>query len=321
MLGAILGDDFDVSFEAEEVVITFSDAGTPEVSRYKIGRLAPYKMRRDKYRLDGSLEEMMVRDEEIQIVSYPDKKVVVRSQRNTGTEKGALKSELVSLVRKNYDVKPLGREMVEGRRALVIVIAPKEEGTRPSFRVWLDHETGLPLKTETYSIDGTLSFLSALSGVAINPSFPRDYFVIMVPHGTKAFELPVVQAGGNGRVEEEKPAGMSYALKGGYILKETGVDDKGNRQSIYHDGLNTISVFSEDWNDALSRRMEKEAGRPKAILSKVRRGDFEGFYCSRNRNNILSFISGGHRYILVGEVSKKGLVDIAIDLRKEMDKR
>ena len=320
ILNSLLADNYEVSFEAEELLIAFSDDGAPEINRYKIGRLMPSKRRRDTYRLDGSIEEIVVQDEDMQIVSYPEKKMVVRSRLKPNIKSKAISTELVSLVRQNYHIRSMDKDMVSGRSAVVVVISPKEKGTRPSFKAWIDHETGLPLKTETYSIDGTLSFLSTLSDIVINPSFPQDYFVIMVPPGTKAYEQPSTASDDIDRVEGSVKRSVTSVLKGGYLLKKTGLDERGNPQSIYHDGLNSISVFSEDWNDNLSMKMEKEAKNSETILNKVKKGRFEGFLCSKNRNNILSFISGSHRYILVGEVSKKGLIDIAIDLKAKVGK-
>ena len=315
ILNSLLADNFEVSFEAEELVIAFSDDGAPEINRYKIGRLMPSKRRRDTYRLDGSIKEIMVQDEDMQIVSYPDKKMVIKSRRKPDTKTKAISAKLVALVRQNYHLKSTGKEMVSGRSTIVIAINPKEKGTRPSFRVWIDHETGLPLKTETYSIDGKLSFLSILSGVVINPSFPQDYFVIMVPLGTKAYEPPVASLENVNKSKEKLAPGVSHALKGGYLLKETGLSDSGHIQSIYHDGINSVSVFTKDSNDVISGSTKK-GDKSQVTLNNVKRVGFEGFFCNRGKNNILSFISGSHRHILVGEVSKKGLIDIAIDLKE-----
>ena len=315
ILNSLLANVYDVSFEAEELLITFSDSGAPEINRYKIGRMLPDKMRRETYRLDGSVEELMVQDEDVQIVSYPDKKAVIRSLRIADNKNKAIDNELVSLIRKNYHIKSTGRDTISGRSAIVVVISPKEAGSRPSFRVWIDHETSLPLKTETYSFDGSLSFLSTLSAVVINPSFPSDYFVIMVPHGTKAFEAEAAPSKNSSNPSKKISAGKSHALKGGYFLKETGLSESGNIQSIYHDGINNISLFSEDLSAADLELTNKNS---KGNLNNVKREDFEGFFCSRNRNNILSFISEKQRYILVGEVSKKALIDIAMDLKSEV---
>ena len=320
ILNSLLTDNYEVSFEAEELLIAFSEGGAPTINRYKIGRLLPSKRRRDTYRLDGTVEEIMVQDEYLQIVSYPDKKMVVRSPRNPNAKTKAISTELVSLVQQNYHIRSTGKEVVSGRSAIVVEIKPKGKGTRPSFKAWIDHETGLPLKTETYAIEGALSLLSTLSDVVINPSFPQDYFVIMVPSGTKAYEQPTTDSDNINAIAEKEKLLVPRALEGGYLLKKTGLDERGNLQSIYHDGLNSISFFSEDWNDDLSRHMEKEAKSSKTTLSKVKKGSFEGFLCSRKRDNILSFISGTHRYILVGEVSKKALIDIAIDLKAELGK-
>ena len=314
LLGNLLRGDYSVSYEAEEVTIRFSH-GEPRISRYKVGKLKPHKMRREKYALDGSVEEIMVHDDELQIVSYPQKNIVVREPRSKNRPGSGDTERLIRLVRKNYDVDLAGNAVIASRAAIIVSIKPKERESRPSFKVWVDHETSMPLKTETYTADGSLTFLSTLSNISVNPSFPQDYFVIMVPSGTTAYEQP--QRETKSSEEEDNLEKLSYhKLSGGYELKERLLDEKGNLQLIYHDGLNMVSFFSEDWTADMADALGKMNESPGGVVERIKRKGFEGYYCNRGGENILNFISDKHRYVIVGEVSKEGLIDMAIEFKK-----
>ena len=74
----------------------------------------------------------------------------------------------------------------------------------------------------------------------------------MVPHGTTAYEQPpaVTKTPDERKILKKLPY---FELGGGYELKDRLVDEKGNLQLIYHDGLNMISLFSEDWTKEIGR--------------------------------------------------------------------
>ncbi|MDH3974253.1 MAG: hypothetical protein OEV42_08235 [Deltaproteobacteria bacterium] len=316
LLENLLRGDYYVSFEAEELTIHFSH-GEPQINRFKVGKLKPHKMRREKYAIDGSVEEIIVHDDELQIVSYPKQNIVVRSPRNKTGVRADEKRKLIDLVKKNYDVVFVGNAVISSRPSVIVSINPKDRGSRPSYKVWIDHKTSMPLKTETYSIDGSLSFHSTLSNIVINPSFSQDYFVIMVPGGTVAYEQP--PSSSKPQNEEKKLKKLPYFnLGGGYELKESLPHEKGNLQLIYHDGLNMVSIFSEDWNKDKAGFLKKMEASSGGIVERIREKNFEGYYCNRGGENILNFISDKHRYVIVGEVSKKGLVDLAIEFKERV---
>ena len=320
ILETLVRDDYYVSYQAEEVVIFFSNS-EPKIERYKVGKLKPHKMRREKYNLDGTLEEVIVNDEELQIISYPKRKIAIKSPLSKNKKSVVSKKELINLIKNNYDIKPVDKDGISGRKALVISIKPKERGTRPSFNVWFDSETGLIMKTETFGTDGRLSYLSSLRNIVINPSFPHDYFVIMVPPGTAAYEPAgtVVKTHDPDKVKKQRD--FFDKLSGGYVLKEVMEDDKGQLQLLYHDGLNSVSVFSEQWSNERSKMLEKIESGTGQLIERVKISGFEGFFCRRGSENIMSFVSNDHRFTVVGEVSKQGLVNISIDLKKRKLKR
>ncbi|MBE9503198.1 MAG: hypothetical protein IME96_03380 [Proteobacteria bacterium] len=320
ILETLLKGDYYVSYQAEEVVIFFSNS-EPKIERYKVGRLKPHKVRREKYNLDGTLEEVVVNDEDLQIISYPKRKMAIKTPLSKSKKATDSKKELIGLIKNNYDVKYVNNDEVSGRKALVISIEPKEIGTRPAFSVWFDSETGLIMKTETFDTHGRLSYLSSLRNIVINPSFPHDYFDIMVPSGTVAYELSgtVVKIYSPDKVK--KHGDFIERLSGGYVLKEVMEDDNGQLQLLYHDGLNSVSVFSEQWSNERSRMPGNAESGAGQLLEKVKINGFEGFFCRRGPENIMSFVSDNHRLTVVGEVSKQGLVNISIDLKKRKVRR
>lgn len=314
VLETLLRDDYYVSYQAEEIVIFFTD-GDPKVERYKVGKLKPHKMRREKYNLDGTLEEVIVNDEELQVISYPKRKIAIKTPLSRTKKATDSKKELLGLIKSNYDIKPVNNDEVAGRKALVISIKPKERGTRPSFNVWFDSETGLIMKTETFGTDGRLAYLSSLRNIVINPSFPNDYFVIMVPRGTVAYE-PAGTVVKTHSTDKAKQGGFIDRLSGGYVLKEAMEDDKGQLQLLYHDGLNSVSVFRESWGDEGSKMLENIESGTGQFIERVNINGFEGFFCRRGSENIMSFVSNNYRLTVVGDLSRQGLLNISIDLKK-----
>jgi negative regulator of sigma E activity len=269
-------------------------------------------MRRESYSIDGSVQEVIVHDDEMQIVYYPSEKIVVRSPREKIRD-SQIVGEMIVLIKANYDVHIEGEARVSGRKVSIVSIMPKKRGTRPGFRVWLDRDYLLPLKTETYDLKGNTSYQNTYGKLAINPSFKQDYFVIMVPPGTVAYESTA--ATGNPK-DYEMPD--LQQIPGGYVLKEAIKGEDGHFQAIYHDGLNSISVFSEDWNETGA---EKMFGRSEAMVEIVTLDGLDAFFCRRGTKGLISFVSEGHKYTVVGEVSKEGLIAISLDIKRMSMKR
>lgn len=328
VLENLLSDEYSVSFEAEELEIFFSTS-EPHITRYKTGKLKPYNMRREKYRIDGKVEEIIVQDKETQIIAYPEKGLVVRSFRENIFNSVEYFAEIISLIKQNYEFNVLGETFLSGRPVSIILIKSKDEGSRPSFKLWLDHEMKIPIKSETFNMDGSLLFLSSFSKITVNPSFPLDYFYVMVPSGTVAYDeinqksisMPVSYKGKDrGTVNDLHGDSLPEdSLPGGYRLKDKWVDDSGNVQLLYHDGLNNISVFREDRDDKkveYQENLHKACGPSKET---VKEDGFVGVFCTRGTENIMTFILNKHRYIVVGRISKKGLTDIGEEFNRRIN--
>ncbi|MBE9536229.1 MAG: hypothetical protein IMF07_03530, partial [Proteobacteria bacterium] len=90
---------------------------------------------------------------------------------------------------------------------------------------------------------------------------------------------------------------------------------------IYHDGLNSISVFIEDWNEAENLSAGKMFSRSGAMLERINFKGLDAIFCKRGSKRLVRFISEGHKYTVVGEASREGLIEISLDIKRKSMER
>jgi len=99
--------------------------------------------------LDGSPRQIFRNNDEVYCFLADDKTVMVDKHHvNTGFP--ALLPQQIADLKEYYDVRLDGRERVAGRDCQVIYLAPKDQ-FRYGHRLWADIQTGLLLKTSTWS--------------------------------------------------------------------------------------------------------------------------------------------------------------------------
>ena len=62
-------------------------------------------------------------------------------------------------------------------------------------------------------------------------------------------------------------------------------------------------------------------GRNRAMVEIVTLDGLDAFFCRRGTKGLISFVSEGHKYTVVGEVSKEGLIAISLDIKRRSLKR
>ncbi len=135
-----------------------------------------------------------------------------------------------------YDLQVLGLDRVAGRMALLLKVDPKDE-FRYGYRLWLDQETGLLLRSELLGVNEvmleqvmftSLELLSAEQGQAILSE-------------RKVMPTPKIKP------EEESLVWMISQLPSGFKLLDHRI--KGGEKKVEHmvfsDGLASVSVFVE----------------------------------------------------------------------------
>jgi len=197
--------------------------------------------------MDGDGYES-IRNSEETVCIFPASKTVVIQKRETGP-KSPLTSGLPPYSEEmdgNYSFEIVGDERVAGRAAKVLKIAP-QDAYRYGYKIWIDVQTGMPLKSQLCSADGTQLLEEVMfADIALQQEVAAD--LVMSSYDTSGYEemMPeqavVVErdAADIGWKAGQLPPG--FAL--GAVRQETMVGASDPRlHMIYKDGLASVSVF------------------------------------------------------------------------------
>lgn len=170
----------------------------------------------------------------------------------------------LELLRRNYRLEIVGTELMAGRQALIISIAPKRPH-RPSQRVWLDQEHAFPLRFERLTAEGVLDMAVQFDEIHFGGDFAPDMFTpkpgenlvstgekpgrteTTVAEAAKLFNFPILTPS---RVPED------------FVLQSTAIVEAKNGEKSLHlgytDGLATISAFQENPTERSVRGRQDE---------------------------------------------------------------
>ncbi|GAK53699.1 hypothetical protein U14_04970 [Candidatus Moduliflexus flocculans] len=195
---------------------------------------------------------------------------------------------------------------------VMVMFEPKHHD-RPTWKLLIESEHGLIVRTEVYDVAGNLALLSAFSELTFQPKLSEKSFVVTVPKGTK-METSVEN---HFRTIEEAQAQASFSivaptyLPPGFILNGiiSSPTERGEKvQFSYIDGMSTISIFEE-----------KQATEVDASLGITKEVDInssiKGTFYDHGLIKILRWALDAERIVtLVGEVSDSELVKIAASI-------
>ncbi len=145
-----------------------------------------------------------------------------------------------------YDISLNGQGRIAGRDAQRIVIRPKDR-FRYGYRLWLDIETGLLLKTVLLNkpqnlseqfMFTTLRFLDAVPPALLEPGVEGNEFVF--------FKSSPDEKGGVSASTLWHSSGLPRGFELSTHRRYSATDSRGYKeQLIYSDGLSSVSVFIE----------------------------------------------------------------------------
>jgi len=200
--------------------------------------------------LDGAGAEI-IRNDAVVICIFPESQsVVVEARDAAAKQSNPLQSRLPaysSSLADSYQLGVMNTERVLGRAAAVVNIAPRDE-YRYGYRLWLDAETAMPLKTQLLPVDGSMP-IEEIRFTEI--SMPATVAMASVQTGldTAGYswmlqnKKPGLQQGdsrlGAWRAESP-PAGFELILN---ALEVTEGSSAPRTHLVYSDGLATVSVF------------------------------------------------------------------------------
>lgn len=197
--------------------------------------------------LNGSAREVVRNDDEVKCILPDDRTVYVEKRHEKSTVTQGLPLNAIRSA-DHYRFELLGTGRIAGRTSRLIAIEPRDE-FRYGYRLWLDEETALPLRSELVDNKGQpiekMMFTEIEIGVPIDDallasSVPATGFKWHVRNGDRE---KIVDNGSPVRFESLPPG---YRV----VRTEARTDDAGgDPQPSYHlvlsDGLASVSVFAE----------------------------------------------------------------------------
>lgn len=247
--------------------------------------------------LDGSGREYIRNESEV-ICYLPDKRTVL-------VEKRAEESTLLSTVpvyserlEANYSIERGGATKTLGRRTQLILVKPRDQ-FRYGYRLWLDQETAMPLKSQLCDRNGNvieqllfaeLHFRDRISADSLKPAVSADGFKWLYQDA----QQPRVRSASLEWVIHP-PAGFRLTT---WRIQAIAGSSAPVQHLVYSDGLASVSVFIEPRN-----------AQTQAISGLAKVG--AAFAYSRDLD--------GHQVTAVGEVPAATVQAIAAGVMRESD--
>ncbi|MCQ1534129.1 outer membrane lipoprotein-sorting protein [Methanosarcina sp. KYL-1] len=230
------------------------------------------------------------------------------------------------------NVSLLGVEEIDGRSAYLLEANPKEEekGMRliEGMRLWVDKETWMPLRYETYDINGDPVIELEISDLEVNQGIPDSEFVFEVPEGATvrtvdmdSFEIPEQTTLEKAREAARFEILVPEYLPEGYVFNYSRIF---NNSWIAPEGqtFETVSLTYENEEDDVISLSETvyETEAPEAPIMNsaedVSINGAEGKYLTLGNMKILTWKIGDIELSLACTLDKEELLKIAESIRE-----
>jgi hypothetical protein len=194
-----------------------------------------------------------------------------------------------------------GTDTIAGRPADVVRIGPRVGKRGPTWRLWLDKETGLRLRLEQQDPEGRIVFSAYYVSIDFSPTFaPQDFTPPTEPkNSTRPFmpqRFPTIEAA----QKAGHPLQIPSTLRENYRLKEVIVPQNARRMTtVWTTGMTTISLVQMRYSEmppALARQL---ADKPGYIAEKAKQRRAYGWR------------KGEYAFLLIADLSEDELNRIA----------
>lgn len=196
--------------------------------------------------LDGSGREFIRNESEV-ICYLPDRRQVLVEKRD-GTLLAAIPSYNEQL-EEHYSIERGPSTKALGRRTQLILVQPRDQ-FRYGYRLWLDHETAMPLKSQLCDRNGQVieqmlfaevHFRDRIAADALKPAVSTEGFRWV---RTDDQQMHIADAA-MGWTVPRPPAGFRLKMRRIQVIAGSKAPVG---HLVYSDGLATVSVFIEPWN-------------------------------------------------------------------------
>lgn len=196
--------------------------------------------------LTGSAREVLRDDESVTCI-MPDSKSVMVGQSRARQLLPMVPQDLDSLLR-YYRFEMLGADRMAGFQTRTVAITPRDE-YRYGYRIWIDQDSKLLLKSDLTAADGTpieqvmftrLDIGSTITDAALQPSLSGKGYTWYHQSDEETAALP--ESGETRWSVGRLPDGFSMTH---YQRKRMQPDGQDTEHMVFSDGLATVSVYVE----------------------------------------------------------------------------
>jgi negative regulator of sigma E activity len=298
----------ETGYRGKKVIIDFS-MRVPKITNYDVIHMNQ-DLEKKEYPEQG---RVVIKKDGYLWRYYPGKGLAVKKKAPTSGGWDTLQKENLDLVMKNYYVETSGAGKILGRPAILVHFTPLRKGTRPSRKVWIDKDKGLPLRTEIYGVDGQLYMISHFEKINYDSAVEEGTFDIKEPktriiQAEEEVEICQVETGelaGKGGSWGPTHLPQGFVVK---CLRKMRSRDNEEYQHMYTDGLSALSFF-ESSNERKLASQESE-------MTPVDVGSVPGEIHDFGLLKIVKWRSNGSHFILIGELDPEGLLEVADSVEK-----
>ena len=212
--------------------------------------------------LDGQPREVLRTDEEVRCL-LPHMKTILVDQSGKRDGFPRLIQSSAEDIAELYTLRRQRGERVAGWETDVLEFTPRD-AWRYGYRVWVEKGTGLPLKFQTVDERGQMIDQIAFTEVRIGPSV--DKTGLKTRWNTQGWRIEVSELlAPNAKSDIASPVPGFKQLR---EIRRTMAGHADVRQVVFSDGLASVSVFIEPWQDG---RPRAEAVSAQGAISMVTR--------------------------------------------------
>jgi sigma-E factor negative regulatory protein RseB len=203
--------------------------------------------------MDGDGAEIIRTLEEIICIFPAQRKVVVDKRKGVTGDKNPLTANLPEYtpsMSANYKLALVAGGRVVGRSAVAVSISPNDR-FRYGYRIWLDEQTAMPLKTQLIGDDETMP-VEELFFTTI--SMPATVAPELVMSAVDTDGYSWVRHGGGDEPQQVSELQIDWSaaeLPAGFMQTDSALEymahaDQPRVHLVYSDGLASVSVFVDD---------------------------------------------------------------------------
>ncbi|MBV8172867.1 MAG: DUF4367 domain-containing protein [Candidatus Eremiobacteraeota bacterium] len=218
----------------------------------------------------------------------------------------------IGRIKRNYSVQVTDRASVAGRAARMLSLTSAYSHALV-LRLWVDAESGLTLRRETYHGDGTIATKTEFDNIRFVKDLPDDLFKMTVPAGMTL--TPGADYSSSTNALDALTGKLSFKsvspreLPEGFTFEKASSETRAGVQTVqfvYSDGLRSVSLFE----NATGRFPSFDDPPPKQLVV----GKQSGKYTSASGQTLLSWNADGLNLTLVGDMPAKELARIGASL-------